>query len=140
MYKHILLAVDLTDDSKMVAKKAELLAKSSDAKLTLVHVQEPVRYAYANEAPIDYSQLQSELDGFAEKSLKDLCGNIDYKVDASHLLSGQTASEIHQLCEEQDCDLIVVGSHGRHGLALIFGSHCNGVIHGAKCDVLAVRV
>ena len=37
-------------------------------------------------------------------------------------------------------DLIVVGSHGRHGLALLLGSTANGVLHGATCDVLAVRV
>ncbi|TNF89176.1 MAG: universal stress protein, partial [Gammaproteobacteria bacterium] len=37
-------------------------------------------------------------------------------------------------------DVIVVGSHGRHGLALLLGSTANGVLHGATCDVLAVRV
>ena len=35
---------------------------------------------------------------------------------------------------------IVVGSHGRHGLALLLGSTASGVLHGAKCDVLAVRI
>ncbi|MEO1899758.1 MAG: universal stress protein, partial [Methylococcales bacterium] len=37
-------------------------------------------------------------------------------------------------------DLIVVGSHGRHGLALLLGSTANGVLHHAVCDVLAVRL
>ena len=37
-------------------------------------------------------------------------------------------------------DLIVVGSHGRHGLALLLGSTANDVLHGAPCDVLAVRL
>jgi universal stress protein A len=37
-------------------------------------------------------------------------------------------------------DLVVVGSHGRHGLSLLLGSTANGVLHGAGCDVLAVRV
>ena len=47
---------------------------------------------------------------------------------------------VASLAEELKADLIVVGSHGRHGLALIMGSTANGVLHGAKRDVLAVRV
>ncbi len=39
-----------------------------------------------------------------------------------------------------DADLIVLGTHGRHGLGLILGSTANGVLHGASCDVLAVRI
>ena len=37
-------------------------------------------------------------------------------------------------------DLIVIGTHGRHGLGLLLGSTASGVIHGVQCDVLAVRV
>ena len=53
---------------------------------------------------------------------------------------GRPETEIHNTADEIGADLIVVGSHGRHGLALIFGSTANGVLHGAACDVLAVRV
>ncbi len=49
-------------------------------------------------------------------------------------------AEIHRVAEELGADLIVVGSHGRHGLALLLGSTANGVLHGATTDVLAVRV
>ena len=50
-----------------------------------------------------------------------------------------TVNQINKL-EEAGADIIVVGSHGRHGLALLLGSTANGVLHGASCDVLAVRV
>ncbi|MDB4308535.1 universal stress protein, partial [Porticoccaceae bacterium] len=50
------------------------------------------------------------------------------------------AQEMHNMAKENHIDLIVVGSHGRHGLALIFGSTSNSVLHGATCDVLAVRI
>ncbi|BBI62758.1 hypothetical protein HSBAA_40640 [Vreelandella sulfidaeris] len=49
-------------------------------------------------------------------------------------------TEIHRFAEEHGVDLIVVGSHGRHGFALLLGSTSTGVLHGAQCDVLAVRV
>ena len=57
-----------------------------------------------------------------------------------HLVFGRPESEIHRLANEQNADVIVVGSHGRHGIALLLGSTANGVLHGATCDVLAVRV
>ena len=57
-----------------------------------------------------------------------------------HLIFGRPETEIHALAEQIGADLIVVGSHGRTGLALLLGSTANGVLHGATCDVLAVRV
>jgi universal stress protein A len=44
------------------------------------------------------------------------------------------------MAEELDADLIVLGTHGRHGLGLMLGSTANAVLHGAPCDVLAVKV
>jgi len=44
------------------------------------------------------------------------------------------------MAKEQGCDLIVVGSHGRHGLALLLGSTSNDLLHGAPCDTLAVAL
>jgi len=53
---------------------------------------------------------------------------------------GVPKREIVRIAGEQGADLIVIGSHGRHGLQLLLGSTANGVLHLAKCDVLAVRV
>jgi universal stress protein A len=61
-------------------------------------------------------------------------------VSQRYIVTGHTESEIHRVAKEISADLIIVGSHGRHGLALLLGSTANGVLHGATCDVLAVRV
>ena len=60
--------------------------------------------------------------------------------EQQHIVLGRPETEIHNVAEELDADVIVIGSHGRHGLALLLGSTANSVLHGAKCDVLAVRV
>lgn len=56
-----------------------------------------------------------------------------------HVIVGDVRSSIIEYAESLGCDLIVVGSHGRRGLARLLGSTANAVIHHAQCDVLAVR-
>ena len=140
-YLHILVAVDLTEECDPVMHRAQKLAASSGAKLSVVHIVEPMAMAFGGDVPMDLSMLQQQqfdqarerLDKFADKYPA---------LSAEHrqLAYGQPRQEIHRLAEEQQWDLIIVGSHGRHGLALLLGSTANDVLHGAPCDVLAVRL
>jgi universal stress protein A len=72
--------------------------------------------------------------------LASICEPLNVADENQLVILGQPATEMRRLARERDIDLIVVGSHGRHGLALIFGSTSNSVLHGAPCDVLAVRI
>jgi universal stress protein A len=56
------------------------------------------------------------------------------------LVWGVPHQEIVSIAEREQVDLIVLGSHGRHGLALLLGSTANSVLHNASCDVMAVRL
>ena len=84
--------------------------------------------------------LKEEIQKQAREQLAMLAEPLGIEETAQHLVLGRPETEIHNTAAEIGADLIVVGSHGRHGLALIFGSTANGVLHGAACDVLAVRV
>ena len=53
---------------------------------------------------------------------------------------GRPADLIVEVAERENIDLIVLGSHGKHGVALLLGSTADGVLHHAQCDVLAVRI
>ncbi|MDA1073882.1 MAG: universal stress protein, partial [Proteobacteria bacterium] len=53
---------------------------------------------------------------------------------------GAPGYEIRAAAEELGADLIVIGTHGKHGLGLLLGSTANSVLHGVPCDTLAVRV
>ena len=140
-YQHILVAVDLTEECDPVMKRAQALASSTQAKLSVVHIVEPMAMAFGGDVPMDLSMLQQQqfeqakerLDAFAVKYPQ-------LSAESRHLAYGQPRQEIHRLAAEQHCDLIIVGSHGRHGLALLLGSTANDVLHGAPCDVLAVKV
>lgn len=140
-YKHILVAVDLTEECDPVIKRASGLAALSQAKLSLVHIVEPMAMAFGGDVPMDLSQLQQQQFDQAKERLERLIVKYpELSKEDSHLTYGQPRQEIHSLAKEQSCDLIVVGSHGRHGLALLLGSTANDILHGASCDVLAVRL
>lgn len=139
-YRHILVGVDLTEESRQVAKRACALSKAYDAELSCLHVVEPLSLAYGGDIPMDLSTIQEQIQETAKTHLKEFAATLNIPDDHQHLIFGRPETEIHALAEQIGADLIVVGSHGRQGLALLFGSTANGVLHGAECDVLAVRV
>ena len=140
-YTHILVATDLSEECREVMQRAQALASSSNAKLSLINVVEPMAMAFGGDVPMDLSMLQQQqLDQARERLDNFAKGYPQLPAEQRHLTYGQPRQEIHRLAQEQHCDLIVVGSHGRHGLALLLGSTANDVLHGAPCDVLAVRL
>ncbi|MBJ7539482.1 universal stress protein [Marinomonas transparens] len=140
LYHRIILAVDLTDESIKVANKAASLCQATGAELTILHVIESLNYAYGGDVPIDITDIQTQLQETAKERMSILEAQIDVAKKETCVTQGGIESEIHRIAEEKQADLIVVGSHCRHGLALLLGSTANGVLHGAPCDVLAVRV
>lgn len=140
LYNHILVGLDLTDETPQVLAKAVHIARSCNAQLSIAHVLEPITFAYGGDMPLDISEVQAQQVERAEHELQQLLKNIDYPVAQEHVLVGQPANELHYLAEQQEADLIIVGSHGRKGFALLLGSTPNSVLHGATCDVLAVYV
>ena len=139
-YNTILVAVDLSEEASEVAARAARIATAQGAQLHVVHVIEPLSFAYGGDIPIDFSTIQDEIQQQAETQLHGLCKNIGVANEQLHIVLGRPEAEIHSLAASLAADLIIVGSHGRHGLALLLGSTANGVLHGAQCDVLAMRV
>lgn len=139
-YTHILVAVDLTDESRLIADKASMLAKQTGARISAIHVIEPINFAYGGDIPMDLTAIQDQLDEHARKKMAEFSQPYLIPEQNQHTVVGLPQNEIHRIAEEEAVDLIVVGSHGRHGLSLLLGSTANGVLHGASCDVLAVRV
>lgn len=139
-YAHILVGVDLTEESSQVAKRACALSKAFSARLSCLHVIEPLSLAYGGDIPMDLSSIQDQIQETAKVHLAQFASALSIPPEDQHLIFGRPETEIHTLAAQIEADLIVVGSHGRHGLALLLGSTANGVLHGAPCDVLAVRV
>jgi len=139
-YKKILAAVDLTEESIQVLDRARSIATLYEADLSIAHIIEPLGYAYGGDIPMDLTEVQKQLEDHAKKHLKDIGEKYSTPEDQQHVIIGRPETEIHRLAEDGDYDLVLVGSHGRHGIQLLLCSTSNGVLHGAKCDVLDVRI
>lgn len=139
-YQKILVAIDLSEDSTPVVLRARALADANGAQLHLIHVIEPLSFAYGGDIPMDFSGIQEEIQQQATQQMRRFADSNKIDEQHQHIVLGKPEVEIHAKAKELGTDLIVLGSHGRHGLALLMGSTANGVMHGATCDVLAVRV
>lgn len=138
MYKKILFATDFDAVGIKAAKKARKIADENNADLHLIHVIEPIP-AYAYPGFAGFTEIEVPIRERAEDELKKLGDSLKVDDAHMHLEVGSTKHEILRVAKKLKVDLIVTGSHGKHGLVLLLGSTANAVIHGAECDVLVVR-
>ena len=139
-YKHILVGLDLSTESQQVVNRVKFLFDSTNTKISICHILEPLAFTYGGDIPVDLSDVQTQLQDQAKERLSALGAELNVSAEDQHVILGHPAQEMHSMANNFNMDLIVVGSHGRHGLSLIFGSTSNSVLHGAECDVLAVRI
>ena len=143
-YRKILVAVDLSTESEVVVRKAQLIA-DSDAEIHLIYVQEPMDNVYVGIVPQSAAfsglgDLEAQLGEELLQKLEALGKSFSLPPGRLHILNGSPAHEIHRFSKDFDIELIVIGTHGQKGLQLLLGSTANSVLHGAACDVLSVRV
>ncbi len=143
MYRHILLATDLLETSYAIEEKLATIKQMTASKLSIVHVIEPLITAYpvgGGAAFYNFQEIQDTLEENAKQRLTKMKKRMNIPDSTVNVLTGSTTLEILSYAKENNVDLIVTGSHGKHGLNLLLGSTANGILHGAKCDVLAVRI
>jgi len=147
MYKHILFATEINETKSYIEDKVEKLQQLTQAKLSIMHVVEPIANVYYGGVygivpNLDASDSVSTTKIFqdrAKEALQPLVKRLNISEQNLHIPVGQTSEEILAFAELHKVDLIITGSHGVHGLRLLLGSTANSLLHGAKCDVLAVR-
>jgi universal stress protein A len=138
MYKKVLFATDFDEVGVKAAAKASKIAEENGAELILVHVVEPIP-AYAYPGFAGFAEVEVSIREQAEKELDVLAESLNVDKNHRFLEFGSTKNEVIRVAKENKVDLIVTGSHGKHGLALLLGSTANAILHGADCDVLIVR-
>ncbi len=134
-YKHLLLAIDVYENDDALVEEALQLVKRHNGTLSVVHVAPQV----ISSVPYAYD-FQVSLVEHAQKQLEQLKSKFKFTDSQMHLLNGQPKQEVTALAKKIGADLIVCGSHGKHGFGLILGSTANGILHFAGVDVLTIRI
>jgi universal stress protein A len=137
-YKKILVALDAYSTYEPVLERACKLASNIE-DVSLIYATLPPVYfePYGAAFRADYVEDMSKQTADKLKSIANIHGIPDSQI---HLVMGYAADEIHKVAKQINADLIVIGTHGQSGLKLLLGSTANGVLHGVKRDVLAVKV
>src|ERR1700730_3230095 len=139
----ILVAVDLTESSFTIAERGRALAAALGSDLEILHVVEPppvVAPMPPDAVTPAIIKTQEELIEAAQKHVANLAGEPGSKQARWRIDVGSAKVELLRVAREFHVDLIILGNHGRHGLAFISGPTEDAVLHSAPCDVLAVRV
>lgn len=142
-YETILIAIDVHGSPDQVLAKAANIVGNQTSAIHVLTVSPDPAHLYmtypilASSAP-DFDWEGQRQDTLAQmKKLTEHAGLSHSNVIA---MTGSATSMIVDQAKQLAADLIIVGSHGRRGVSLLLGSTANGVLHRAKCDVLAVRI
>ena len=139
----IVVPIDFSDISERAALYAESVARALNATLYLVHVQPPADLRPHRFGPVvratdspdhSYQAARRRLDGLARRLASETLRVI------SEVRTGETAESIAQASVHYGADLVIMGTHGRTGVAhLLAGSIAEQVVRTAPCPVLLLR-
>jgi len=142
-FKNILVAIDFSSSADIVINRAVQILQQSKANIYLLHVVDHIPPLGFGEEPLiapDWMIPEHDLLEEAKKSLNKFREKHNLENIKQIVSMGTAQNEIVRIAKKHDIDLIVLGSHGRHGVRLLLGSTANAVLHHAECDVLAVRI
>lgn len=136
----ILVPVDFSPCSEAALTYAVFLAGQLQATILLAHVILPMGYPidFATVQPVAYQEFKRGIGQALEKTA-DRWRKKGVPIE-THLLKGEPAVEIGAAAAHLECDLIVMGTHGRKGMAsLLMGSVAEKVVRGAPVPVVTIK-
>lgn len=142
-FQRILMATDFSEASAAAWRRAVAIARANNAELFVAHAYEPPNMIQAGAvAPGVFEEWKENMRRDVEMKLQLLVSDAQKaSVTARALvLVGDPDEAIGKAAEENDADLVVMGTHGRKGVSRFFlGSVASRVVSTAPCAVLTVR-
>ncbi|HYP97531.1 MAG TPA: universal stress protein [Polyangiaceae bacterium] len=145
----IVVGIDYSPASDLALERAfELASARGRAEVhvvSVVNLYGAQAVVDASTAPVGFSSVTladatAVLERYVEQHRSRFRGSLDEVNVRSHLRLDAPATEVAQLAADLEADLVVVGTHGRRGIArLLLGSVAESVVRLAPCPVLVVR-
>ena len=142
-YKKVLVAVDLSEPCEKLSNRVKsFMSEGSEVHLCSAVIPLELMYSFVpiGGYSVAIGGFQDEIVENAQKGLEVLAKELGLEKDKAHLLMGKASTEIKLFAEENNFELIIIGTHGKSAVRSALGSTSNGVLHGAPCDVLAIRI
>ncbi|MDB1124938.1 universal stress protein [Vibrio algarum] len=139
-YQHILVAVDLSDDSQLLLDKAADLAKATHAKLSLIYIDVMKDDEFTQQIVNSFVRA-SENNNVLQNSkdqLNRLVENTSYPVEQTLVGFGGLSQELEDAVKEYEIDLIVCGHH--QGFWHNIKSSAKKVLKSIPIEVLVVQL
>ncbi len=141
--ERILVPTDFSESARQAFRYGVSFAREYGAELVLLHVVEVVPAGYASDLfPVPMAEVFREVSAYAEAELARLAEaarekGVQPRLRVAH---GKASAEIVRVAEEENADMIVLGTHGRGLLdTALFGSTTERVVRKAPCPVLTCR-
>ena len=136
MYKHILVAVDLSEESLVLLRKGANIAEKFGAKLSLIHVDVNFSDLYTGLIDINMSSVPDSVIAETSKALNDLAGQITYPVTEKLNGTGDFSQVLEEAVDKHDVDLLITGHH--QDFWSKFMSSTRQLMNSVKVDMLVV--
>ena len=136
MYKHVLVAVDLSDESPILLEKAAKIAQRNEAKLSIIHVDVNFSDLYTGLIDVNMSSMQDRISSETQQALVELAEQAGYPVTEKLSGSGDLGQVLSDAIEQYDVDLLVTGHHQDFWSKLI--SSTRQVMNSITIDMLVV--
>lgn len=143
--QHIIATTDFADVSNHAVEVCARLAAKSAARVTLLHAYDPIPLGPAVSYPASIwagDDFAKQMKAAAERALRSIhrARMSDVDVEVAAIAAQNTSHGICDYANNHHADLVVVGTHGRTGVAhLLIGSVAERVVRHAPCSVLTVR-
>jgi nucleotide-binding universal stress UspA family protein len=142
-FERILVATDFSAASAPAFAKAIVMAKQAGAELTIAHAYQPPSMLLDGYVPpATYEKWDHGLEEEVRKKLQHLVEDAEKAgvVAVPLVLTGNPDEAITEAARDLDCDLVIMGTHGRTGVSRFFlGSVASRVISTAPCPVMTIQ-